>query len=81
MALLKERHPEQLAEFQAWARERKFRKLSEVQGPALKGLVKKLQKIRDGLDLEPPEAEQAELLLDSDEAETPVEAPREEETL
>jgi hypothetical protein len=63
------------------ARERKFRKLSEVQGPALKGLVKKLQKIRDEVQAEPPEGAQAELLLDGDEAATPVETPQEEETL
>jgi hypothetical protein len=81
MALLREQHPEALAEFQAWARERKFRKLSEVQGPALKGLVKKLQKIRDEVQAEPPEGAQAELLLDGEEAATPVEEPREEETL
>jgi hypothetical protein len=82
MALLRDQHPEALAEFQAWARERKFRKLSEVQGPALKGLVKKLMKIRDDVQAEqPPEGAQAELLLDGEEAATPVETPREEETL
>jgi hypothetical protein len=80
IGLLKERHPEALAEFQAWAKERKFRKLSEIQGPALKGLVRKLQKIREAqADKEPEVAEQGELLLDGGEAATPVEAPEAKE--
>lgn len=71
MALLKERHPEALAEFQAWARERKFRKLSEIQGPALKGLVRKLQKMREEQAALPAEGE--DLILDIEQPATPVE--------
>lgn len=37
-------HPEALATFRAWAKERGIRKLDEVEGAALKGLTRKLQK-------------------------------------
>lgn len=60
---------EKLTEFQAWAREREFGKLSEVEGPALKGLVKKLQKMHGDTPGEP----QPELDIDlSGEDEAPV---------
>lgn len=45
---LSEHHPDTLAAFQEWARQRQFGTLGSVTNPALKGLVKKLQGMLDG---------------------------------
>lgn len=47
LSTLQNDYPEALKTFQAWARERKFGSLDTIGGPALKGVVKKLEKTLD----------------------------------
>jgi hypothetical protein len=44
---LKDKYPHSFEEFQEWAQSRKFRTLADVDGPALKGLVRKLDTTLD----------------------------------
>jgi hypothetical protein len=51
---LEAEHPEALATFQAWARERRHKRLEDIGGAALKGVVKKLEKVQDEARHDPP---------------------------
>jgi hypothetical protein len=44
---LQQEHPADLLAFQAWARERKHKRLEDISGAALKGVTKKLEKVLD----------------------------------
>lgn len=68
--------PEEFATFQAWAKERKLGKLNEIEGAALKGLARKLQKMLDAA--EPEEQTDGLDISGNDEPPTPVEGAKAE---
>jgi hypothetical protein len=57
VAKLQSEYPAEMMAFQAWARERKHKRLEDINGAALKGLVKKLEKVLDEAQRQHPDSE------------------------
>lgn len=72
-------HPEQANAFTVWARSRQLRSLSDAKGPALRGVIKKLERLQEEGDAGPQEAAQEPTAPESAEeaSDVPAEAPEE----